>query len=61
MERRAVLLVVMMCRVSPGAEFCLKRSRATPIEKMAPKSALPVLRDACVVMLLIGPVVVGCS
>ena len=61
MVRRAVLLDVMMCNVSPGAELCLKVSRAKPIEKMAPWSALPVLRDAWVVMCLDGAVAVGCS
>ena len=50
-----------MCNVSPGAELCLKVSRAKPIEKMAPWSALPVLRDAWVVMCLVGAVAVGCS
>ena len=50
-----------MCIVSPGAEFLLKVSKATPIEKMAPKSASPVLRDACVVMCLVEPEVVGYS
>ena len=61
MVRSAVLLVVMMCRVSPGFEFLLKVSRATPIEKMVPKVASPVLRDACVVMCLVEPVLVGYS